>query len=106
MLNFWGVFVDCMNASSFIEIIEIALHHICDDVHVVLTAAAFEGTAIRARGVQAQDCFGCRYFGYRPRPPQRKKNNIYIYIHSDIHIHIMYIDAEPIYYIHKYQSIL
>ena len=70
MLNFWGVFVDCMNASSFIEIIEIALHHIGDDVHVVLTAAAFEGTAIRARGVQAQDCFGCHYFGYRPPKEQ------------------------------------
>lgn len=88
MLNFWGVFVDCMNASSFIEIIEIALHHIGDDVHVVLTAAAFEGTAIRARGVQAQDCFGCRYFGYRP-PKEKKIIYIYIYIYIQIYIYIL-----------------
>jgi len=75
--------VDCMNASSFIEIIEIALHHIGDDVPVVLMTAEFEGTTVRARGVQlAQDCFGCHYFGYRP--PKGKK--IYIYINIYIYI--------------------
>ena len=93
-----------MNASSFIEIIEIALHHIGDDVHVVLMAAEFEGTTVRARGVQAQDCFGCHYFGYRPTKGT-KYLYICIYIYIYMHIHIMYIEAEPIYYIHRYQSI-
>ena len=86
MLNFWGVFVDCMNASSFIEIIEIALHHIGDDVPVVLMTAEFEGTTARARGVQARIVLGATILDIAPH--RKGKKNVYIYIYIYIYTYI------------------